>query len=124
MASARLCRVLNLDPSIRLHPTDAWVVPAPIVPDPIPLSELIALALLQRPEMGERRVVVREALLALHGARCLAVLADDLAWASAAAASAAAATWSGRSSAASAAGATSMRSPTGRSRTWASATSP
>ncbi len=70
-ASARLCRVLNLDPSIRLHPTDAWVVPASVVPDPIPVAELIALALLQRPEMGERRLVVREALLALHGARAL-----------------------------------------------------
>ncbi len=70
-SSARLCRVLNLDPSVRLHPTDAWVVPSPIVPDPIPISELIALALIQRPEMGERRTVVREALLALHGARVL-----------------------------------------------------
>ena len=35
VASARLCYVLNLDPSIRLHPTDAFVVPHPIVPDPI-----------------------------------------------------------------------------------------
>ncbi len=34
VASARLCNVLNLDPSLRLHPTDAWVVPHPIVPDP------------------------------------------------------------------------------------------
>jgi len=33
-ASAGLCQVLNLDPSIRLHPTDAYVVPLPIVPDP------------------------------------------------------------------------------------------
>jgi outer membrane protein TolC len=70
-ASAQLCRVLNLDPSIRLHPTDAYVVPVPIVPDPIPVSELIVLALTQRPEMAERRTVVREALLALHGARVL-----------------------------------------------------
>ncbi|MCA1685262.1 MAG: TolC family protein, partial [Planctomycetia bacterium] len=46
-ASARLCNVLNLDPSVRLHPTDAWVVPHPVVPDPIPVRELIALALLQ-----------------------------------------------------------------------------
>lgn len=71
VASARLCNVLNLDPSIRLHPTDAFVVPSPIVPDPIPVSELIALALLQRPELGERRAAVREALLALQGARVL-----------------------------------------------------
>ena len=42
VASAELCRVINLDPSIRLHPTDAYAVPLPIVPDPQPLPELIA----------------------------------------------------------------------------------
>ena len=36
-ASARLCQLVNLDPSIRLHPTDAVVVPQPLVPDPMPL---------------------------------------------------------------------------------------
>jgi outer membrane protein TolC len=71
IASARLCNVLNLDPSIRLHPTDAWVVPHPIVPDPTRVSELIALALLQRPELKERRAAIREALLALDGAKLL-----------------------------------------------------
>ena len=70
-ASARLCRVLNLDPSVRLHPTDALVAPMAIVPDPIPVAQLIALALTQRPEMAERRVVIREALLGLEGARAL-----------------------------------------------------
>ena len=34
VASARLCRVLNLDPSIRLHPSDAWIVPAADRPQP------------------------------------------------------------------------------------------
>jgi outer membrane protein TolC len=71
VASARLCEVLFLDPSIRLHPTDAWVVPQPIVPDPTPLCELIALGLLNRPELGERRAAIREALLSLEGARVL-----------------------------------------------------
>lgn len=70
-ASARLCNVLNLDPTLRLHPTDAFVVPHPIVPDPMPLGQLIALALLQRPELKERRAVIREALLGLEGARVL-----------------------------------------------------
>jgi outer membrane protein TolC len=70
-ASARLCYVLNLDPSLRLHPTDAWVVPNPIVPGPMPLSEEIAVALLRRPELGERRAVIREAFLALEGSRVL-----------------------------------------------------
>ncbi len=69
--SASLCRLLNLDPSTRLHPTDAYVVPMPIVPEPAPLCELIAIALLRRPEMGERRTVIREAMLALEGAKVL-----------------------------------------------------
>ncbi|HMB08746.1 MAG TPA: TolC family protein, partial [Isosphaeraceae bacterium] len=71
VASARLGEVLNLDPSIRLHPTDAWVVPMPIVPDPMPVAELIALALLRRPELGERRAAIRESMLLLEGAKVL-----------------------------------------------------
>jgi len=71
VASARLCYVLNLDPSLRLHPTDAFVVPQPIIPDPMPLAELIAISLLRRPELGERRAAFREALLALQGTKLL-----------------------------------------------------
>jgi outer membrane protein TolC len=71
VASAQLCKVLNVDPSIRLHPTDAWVVPHPIIPSPVPLPELIALGLMQRPELGERRAAIRQAFLALEGARVL-----------------------------------------------------
>ncbi len=70
-ASAELCRVLNLDPSLRLHPTDAYVVPLPIIPDPQPLCELIALGLLRRPELAERRAAIREAFLALEGSKVL-----------------------------------------------------
>ena len=51
-ASARLCQLLDLDPSVRLHAIDGYVVPAPIVPDPIPLPELLAIALTQRPGAG------------------------------------------------------------------------
>ena len=69
--SAELCRLLNLDPSIRLHPTDASIVPLPIVPDPQPLCELIALAMLRRPELAERRAAIREAFLSLEGAKVL-----------------------------------------------------
>jgi outer membrane protein TolC len=70
-ASARLAQVLGLDPSVRLHAIDGWVVPAPIVPDPIPLPELLAIALMQRPELGERQAAIRAALLHLQGARLL-----------------------------------------------------
>lgn len=69
--AARLAQLLDLDPSLRLHATDGWVVPAPIVPDPIPLPELIAIALVQRPELGERRAAIRAAFLELRGARVL-----------------------------------------------------
>jgi outer membrane protein TolC len=70
-ASARLCEALNLDPSIRLHPTDAFIVPQPLVPDPIPVSELIALGLLRRPELAAQRAAIAQALLALDEARAL-----------------------------------------------------
>lgn len=70
-ASARLAQLLNLDPSTRLRPIDGWVVPAPIVPDPIPLSELLAIALLQRPELAARRSEVRTVLYELSLAKVL-----------------------------------------------------
>ncbi len=71
VASARLCEVLNIDPSTRLHPTDAYVVPAPIIPDPMPVAELIALGLLRRPELAERRAQIEQALLYLESQRVL-----------------------------------------------------
>ncbi len=70
-ASAALCQVLNLDPSIRLHPTDAYVVPFPLVPDPIPVAELIALGLLNRPELAAQRAAIQAALMNLDGAKVL-----------------------------------------------------
>jgi outer membrane protein TolC len=70
-ASAKLCQLLNLDPSTRLKPIDGWVVPAPLVPDPIPLPELIAIAMLQRPELAARRSEVRTALYELSLAKVL-----------------------------------------------------
>jgi outer membrane protein TolC len=70
-ASANLARLLNLDPSVRLHAADGWVVPASIVPDPIPLAQLIAIALDQRPELAAQRAAIREAFLALQAAKLL-----------------------------------------------------
>jgi outer membrane protein TolC len=70
-ASARLAALLDLDPAVRLQAIDGWVVPAPIVPDPIPLSELIAIALAQRPELQERRAAILAAMLELRSARLL-----------------------------------------------------
>jgi outer membrane protein TolC len=70
-ASARLAELLNLDPSTRLKPIDGWVVPAPLVPDPIPLPELLAIALLQRPELAARRSEIQTALYELSLAKVL-----------------------------------------------------
>ena len=69
--AARLAQLLNLDPSIRLHPVEARAVPNAIVPAAMSLSELIALALMQRPELGERRAAIRRALLDLNSAKLL-----------------------------------------------------
>jgi outer membrane protein TolC len=71
IASARLAQLLNLDPSVRLFAIDGWVVPTPIVPEPIPLCELIARAVLQRPELEALRAVIQQTFLALQGARVL-----------------------------------------------------
>ncbi len=71
VASARLAQLLSLDPSVRLHPTDGWAVPSPIVPDPIPVGELIAIAVTQRPELSARQAAIRAAFLELQAAKVL-----------------------------------------------------
>jgi outer membrane protein TolC len=70
-SSARLAELLNLDPSTRLHSGEDRVVPAGLVPAMIPLPDLLAIALLNRPELQERRAAIRQALLALHSAKML-----------------------------------------------------
>lgn len=70
-ASAQLARLLNLDPSTRLKPIDGYAVPAPVVPDPTPLPDLIAVAVMRRPELAERRAEIQRALYALSSAELL-----------------------------------------------------
>lgn len=70
-AAAALGQLLSLDPAVRLHPIDASVVPATIVAQETPLNELIATAVYRRPELQERRAVIQQAMLALHGAKAL-----------------------------------------------------
>jgi outer membrane protein TolC len=43
----------------------------PVIPDPVPLRELVAIAVMRRPEMGARRAVIRESLLSLSRAKAL-----------------------------------------------------
>ncbi len=69
--SARLTELLNLPPTTRLIALDKKVVPAPVVPDPIPLPELLAIALLNRPELQEWQAIIRQMLLQLQQAKAL-----------------------------------------------------
>ena len=71
VASARLCQLLSFDPSTRLKPIDGWAVPSAVVPDALPLPELLAIALLSRPELAARRSEVRRALYELSLAKVL-----------------------------------------------------
>ncbi|HEV3342966.1 MAG TPA: TolC family protein [Pirellulales bacterium] len=71
MASSRMAQLLNLEPTVGLRPAEAWVVPMPLVPEPITLQELIAMAALRRPELGAQREMIQVALLNLRGARVL-----------------------------------------------------
>src|SRR6185437_13554151 len=70
-ASARLAQLLNLDPSVRLRPIDGWVVPTPLVPDPVPLADLMAIALMERPELAARRSEISTALYELSLSKLL-----------------------------------------------------
>ena len=70
-ASARLGEILNLESSVRLQSSENWIVPRAVVPDPIPLPELIAISLYLRPEIAERRAEVHAAMLQLDNARLL-----------------------------------------------------
>jgi len=70
-ASHRLCELLNLETTTRLRPLEAQVVPEPVVPTQIPLPELLATALLHRPELLARRAAVNAALLELRSAKVL-----------------------------------------------------
>ena len=70
-ASARLARLLSLNPVDGLVPVESYVVPSPVVPDPIPLDELVAISLVQRPELKERQAAIRAAMLQLHSAKAL-----------------------------------------------------
>ncbi len=70
-ASANLVQLLNLQITGRLRTAEPWVVPRSIVPDPIPLGELVATALYQRPELAAQRSAIDGAFLAMRGAQIL-----------------------------------------------------
>jgi outer membrane protein TolC len=71
IVSARLAELLNIPPTTLLRAVDDQVVPCQVVPDTVPLPELLAIAVLNRPELQEQQVIIRQALLALEGSRLL-----------------------------------------------------
>jgi outer membrane protein TolC len=70
-ASANLVELLNLQVAGRLQTAEPWVVPRSIVPDPIPLPELLATALYQRPELAAQRAAIDGAFIGLRAAKVL-----------------------------------------------------
>lgn len=71
LASARLGQLLRIDPSVRLLAMEQKVIPGALVPEPIPLHELIAIAITQRPELQERQAAIQASLLQLRNAKLL-----------------------------------------------------
>ncbi|MBI3865009.1 MAG: TolC family protein [Planctomycetia bacterium] len=69
--SRRLAELLNLNVTTPLRPVESQVVPQAIVPNRIPLAELIAVAMLDRPELKARQAAIQAALLELDSAKML-----------------------------------------------------
>ena len=70
-ASRRLAELLNLNVTTPLRPVESQVVPQAIVPQRIPLAELVTIALLDRPELKARQTAIQAALLELDSAKLL-----------------------------------------------------
>jgi outer membrane protein TolC len=61
IASARLVELLHLDPSRRLAPQEAMMVPIELVGSQARAAQLVAEGLLKRPELSESRELVEQA---------------------------------------------------------------
>ncbi len=77
VASARLAQLLRLDPTVTLDPTEPAVAAIDVVELDVPLKELVAEGLSQRPELAEHRLLVAEAVQRLRRER-LAVLVPSI----------------------------------------------
>jgi outer membrane protein TolC len=62
IVSARLAQLLQLPPDLPLRPIEPALVPIALVPEQAPLPELIAQALINRPELAENRALIAAAL--------------------------------------------------------------
>jgi outer membrane protein TolC len=70
VVSARLAQLLLLEPTVDLRPLDPAVLPIALVPeDQVPIEELVATGLLNRPELAESRSLVAAAVTRWRQAR-------------------------------------------------------
>ena len=60
-ASARLCRLLNLDPSVRLRSPGGPVDPFRLLPEDADVESLLAVAIQSRPELPAWTAAIQEA---------------------------------------------------------------
>jgi outer membrane protein TolC len=56
--SARLVQLLQIAPQVWLHPVDPAVVPIALVPEEMPLADLLSQAIANRPELAENRATL------------------------------------------------------------------
>jgi outer membrane protein TolC len=69
VVSARLARLLLLRPTVGLVPAEPAVVPVRLVNEECPLDDLVALGLMNRPELAESRALVAASLARWRQAR-------------------------------------------------------
>jgi outer membrane protein TolC len=62
VATARLAEVLSLDPAVQVIPQEATIVPIDLVAADVPLTQLVATGLSNRPELAEAQSLVCEAV--------------------------------------------------------------
>lgn len=58
LASTRLVQAVRLPPEIRLEPVEPAVMPIALVPENLPLADLLARAFAARPELAENRALI------------------------------------------------------------------
>jgi outer membrane protein TolC len=69
VASAQLAQLLLLDATADLRPTDPAIVPITLLPVETPLDDIVAVGLMNRPELAESRALVEAALTRWRQAR-------------------------------------------------------
>jgi outer membrane protein TolC len=69
LTSARLVQLLQLPPEFLLQPAEPAVVPIAIVPEQMPLEELLTQAVANRPELAENRALLSATVEAWRAAK-------------------------------------------------------